>query len=115
MKHLNIGFQPRSKKDKEKEVVRNLVSPVSQIQSHSKQNSQTDINLKKLSQHTNEPARNNQLNPLDLSTNDPELDRDNWICVEGVYEKGKISCIVPNVSGSITEVLNYSVDVFING
>jgi hypothetical protein len=56
----------------------------------------------------------NQLNPLDLSTNDPELDKENWICVEGFYEKGKISCIVPMVSDLKTDALNFSVDVSIN-
>lgn len=46
-----------------------------------------------MKQSTNKP-----LNPLDLSVNDPELDKENWMCVEGFYEKGKISCTIPNVS-----------------
>jgi len=38
---------------------------------------------------------NKPLNPLDLSVNDPELEKENWLCVEGFYEKGKISCTIP--------------------
>ncbi len=51
---------------------------------------------------------------MDLSTNDPELEKENWICVEGFYEKGKISCVVPKVSDLKTDALNFSVDVSIN-
>jgi hypothetical protein len=42
------------------------------------------------------------------------LEKENWICVEGFYEKGKISCVVPKVSDLKTDALNFSVDVSIN-
>lgn len=64
LKHLNVGFQPRSKK-KDEMLATKVVSP------------------------------NKPLNPLDLSVNDPELEKENWLCVEGFYEKGKISCTIP--------------------
>ena len=40
-------------------------------------------------------SKHKPLNPLDLSINDPELDKENWMCVEGFYDKGKISCTIP--------------------
>lgn len=66
LKHLNIGFQPRSKK-KEDAIIQ----------------SKGGLTASK------------PLNPLDLSVNDPELEKENWVCVEGFYEKGKITCTIP--------------------
>ena len=37
------------------------------------------------------------VNPLDLSLNDIELDKENWTCTAGNYENGKIVCIVPEL------------------
>lgn len=58
------------------------------------------------------------LNPLDLSLNDPELDKENIICVEGIYQSGKISCkipkIVPDPQNPI-DCLNFNIDVSLNG
>lgn len=84
MKHLNVGFQPRTKKKDEVVQSKNV-------------------------------ANNKPLNPLDLSLNDPELERENWVCVEGFYDKGKISCTIPQVSQLQSDSLNFNVDVSING
>jgi hypothetical protein len=35
------------------------------------------------------------INPLDLSLNDIELEKENWTCTAGTYDNGKIICIVP--------------------
>lgn len=37
------------------------------------------------------------INPLDVKTNDPELEKDNWVLSAGHYENGKIVCIVPTL------------------
>ncbi|CAK72743.1 unnamed protein product (macronuclear) [Paramecium tetraurelia] len=72
-------------------------------------------NKKKEDKSAMKQSTNKPLNPLDLSINDPELDKENWMCVEGFYEKGKISCTIPNVSQLQTDSLNFNVDVSING
>jgi len=55
------------------------------------------------------------VNPLDLEPQDPELEKENWICVVGHYDKGKITCKVPTLSDFNSESLNYNVDVSLNG
>lgn len=55
------------------------------------------------------------LNPLDLSQNDPELEKENWICVEGIYEKGKISCVIPKLGEFKSDSLQFNVDLSLNG
>ena len=55
------------------------------------------------------------INPLDLNISDPELDKENWVCVEGVYVKGKIVCEVPKLTDYNAESLNFNVDVSLNG
>jgi hypothetical protein len=37
------------------------------------------------------------INPLDTSVTDLELDKENWKCMPGFYEKGNIVCMIPNV------------------
>ena len=49
---------------------------------------------------------------MDLNVNDPELEKENWVCVEGIYEKGKISCLIPSIN---TESLQFNVDISLNG
>lgn len=114
MKHLNVGFQPRMKKEKEKE--KDLLPSKKDVltvskQPPSKKPSSSDLIQKAAESQT---QFQNQLNPLDLSTNDPELEKENWICVEGFYDRGKISCTVPKVSDLKTDALNFSVDISIN-
>jgi hypothetical protein len=42
------------------------------------------------------------INPLDSSVTDIELDKviftwkENWKCMPGFYENGKITCLIPN-------------------
>ena len=52
---------------------------------------------KKKEEHSDKkPGHDNTtINPLDLSTNDPDLEKENFICVEGEYKDGKITCVVP--------------------
>ena len=38
------------------------------------------------------------VNPLDLSVNDPELEKDNYICLKAEYNKGNILCKCPNIT-----------------
>ena len=45
----------------------------------------------------NEKKNIKTINPLDTSVGDLELDRENWKCMPGFYEKGHITCMIPNV------------------
>lgn len=55
------------------------------------------------------------VNPLDLEPQDVELEKEDWICVSGHYEKGRIICKVPTLIAFNAEALNYNVDVSLNG
>ncbi len=53
------------------------------------------------------------MNPLDIGPND--LDLENWVCSSGVYQDGKITCIVPKISNYNPESMMFNVDVALNG
>ena len=55
------------------------------------------------------------INPLDSSVADAELDRENWKCMPGFYENGKILCQIPNVEEYIGIQLQFNIDISING
>jgi hypothetical protein len=65
-------------------------------------------------QHINSESQGH-VNPLDLSVNDAELEKENWYCSAGHYENGKIICIVPELDLYDPENLQFNVDVALNG
>ena len=56
-----------------------------------------------------------QINPLNLSLNDPELEKENFICVEGNYDQGKVTCLIPPLDDPKSENLQFNVDIALNG
>ena len=55
------------------------------------------------------------VNPLDLSTADADLGRENYVCSAGKFENGKITCLVPELETFNPDNLSYYVDVALNG
>lgn len=56
------------------------------------------------------------INPLDISQADQnELDLENWTCSAGVYENGKITCVVPELESFDGDNLQFNVDIALNG
>lgn len=47
--------------------------------------------------------------------NDPELENENWVCSAGFYDKGKITCTLPELEEFDPENLQFNVDIAING
>ena len=54
-------------------------------------------------------------NPLGVTVNSLELDKEDWICVRGTYEKDRITCELPNVTKLSDKLLHFNVDVSLNG
>ncbi|KRW99588.1 Regulator of chromosome condensation 1/beta-lactamase-inhibitor protein II [Pseudocohnilembus persalinus] len=59
------------------------------------------------------------VNPMDISLNDPELEKDNMISVYGEYSDGQITCTIPKLDDfkgqSGNQNLLYVIDVSLNG
>ena len=55
------------------------------------------------------------VNPLDSSVTDTDLDKENWKCMPGYYENGKIICTIPNVEEYAGTQLQFNIDISING
>ena len=81
LKHLTVGFQRRAKKD------RNTRNDSKMLESN---NNNNNPGLLEKSQMDDK-----QVNPLNLSLNDPELEKENYICVEGNYDQGRVTCQIP--------------------
>ncbi|EGR29393.1 rcc1 family hect domain protein, putative [Ichthyophthirius multifiliis] len=89
LKYLTVGFQQRLRKD--------------------------TINIQQNSTKNKKNSLQKIINPLDLDISDPELEKENWVCVQGEYDKGKITCEVPKLADYNSESLNFNVDVSLNG
>lgn len=63
----------------------------------------------------NDPEVEKQVNPLDLSLDDAELEKESWTCTAGHYENGKIVCVVPELVNFDPDSLQFNVDVALNG
>eukprot|EP00825_Cyclidium_porcatum_P046805 TRINITY_DN745_c0_g1_i2.p1 TRINITY_DN745_c0_g1~~TRINITY_DN745_c0_g1_i2.p1 ORF type:complete len:1060 (+),score=235.51 TRINITY_DN745_c0_g1_i2:76-3255(+) len=113
LKYLTVGFQKRVRKETkkaEKDLVKSTLTE-GQLKS---QDEETEQNKRSKLASNEEKI----LNPLDLSVNDPELEKENIICVEGMYQQGKVICKIPKItpdSQNIVDSLNYNIDVSING
>lgn len=64
------------------------------------------------------------VNPLDITINDPEfavskhhteIDADNWVCSAGFYDRGKITCILPELEEYESNNLQFNLDIALNG
>lgn len=52
---------------------------------------------------------------MDLDINDPELEKENFICVAGEYSNGFIKCKIPELQDHEDKSLFFNVDVSLNG
>eukprot|EP00828_Plagiopyla_frontata_P012276 TRINITY_DN16991_c0_g1_i4.p1 TRINITY_DN16991_c0_g1~~TRINITY_DN16991_c0_g1_i4.p1 ORF type:complete len:357 (-),score=85.13 TRINITY_DN16991_c0_g1_i4:22-1092(-) len=55
------------------------------------------------------------LNPLDLSISDPELDKENWLCVNSEIINDQIICTIPKLENFHPDCLQFNVDISLNG
>ena len=55
------------------------------------------------------------LNPMDIATHDSQLDKANWYCSFGVYEKENINCNIPKIDNFQQMQVEYNVDISLNG
>jgi len=60
-------------------------------------------------------AMREAINPLGVTVVSAELDKEDWICVRGFYNKDKITCEIPNVSRLSDTMFNFNIDVSLNG
>lgn len=113
LKYLTVGFQKRIRKDAKKHE-KDLVKSTFTEGQMKNQDEEIENNKKKPASHID----NKVLNPLDLSLNDPELEKENIICVEGFFSQGKITCKIPKIvpdAANLVDSLNYNIDVSLNG
>ncbi|KAL4436169.1 hypothetical protein ABPG74_018153 [Tetrahymena malaccensis] len=123
LKHLTVGFQSRSKKEAKKPGDSSLTNSkrlgaATDQTTTVKQDYDTPmstINSKNRKGSITQAHQNQMINPLDIEPQDPELEKENWICVVGKYDKGKITCTVPTLTEFNNDSLNYNVDVSLNG
>jgi len=57
----------------------------------------------------------NNINPMDYSNNENQLDKANWYCCFATYDKGIITCNIPRIENFSQSQVEYNVDVAING
>lgn len=55
------------------------------------------------------------VNPLSININSPELEKENWICVRGIYHKQKVICTIPRINDLHSDTLFFNVDISLNG
>lgn len=56
-----------------------------------------------------------EVNPLDVTTGDDELEDEDWHCAAGHFGNGMIVCIVPTLDDFDMKNMQYNVDVALNG
>lgn len=129
--HLTIGFQPKKRRAinpqaSRKELMQSSItknpSVEETVNEEEKEVRQRTLNA---SQHSSikgsmaniaVPSQSEvPINPLDITTNDAQLETDNWVCSAGHYENGKIICIVPELDEFTLDNLQFNVDVALNG
>jgi len=55
------------------------------------------------------------INPLGITVASADLDKEDWICVRGTYDKGKITCEIPSMTSLSEKLLHFNIDVSLNG
>jgi len=55
------------------------------------------------------------VNPMDYSNIENQIDKANWYCCFATYEKGMITCNIPKIENFCQNQVEYNVDVAING
>lgn len=78
---------------------------------------QGNVSMDSASQHKTSQVSEQGVNPMDISINDMELEKDNWVCASGVFdpEKEGIVCTVPEIVDYDSNNLMFNVDIALNG
>lgn len=105
---LTIGFQakPESKDHKKGKLNTNGVdSKISTENNNSNIQNKDEQNV----------LENNVINPMDIQEIENHLDKANWYCGFSTYEKGIMTCSIPQIENFSQSQVEYNVDVSING
>ena len=63
----------------------------------------------------NKEVLTGSINPMDIYSNDPQIERENWNCSLGQYENCLITCLIPKIENFSQELSEYNVDIALNG